>query len=192
MAWCSGKGTPVKAAAMSHLTPGSDPAPQRLGFRGAEGMVNHTCPVGAPGLHVEDFGGHPSDEQMHLSKKVQVIGPTVHGTPFSEPHFRAGVPSPQATERYCSCWEPGRTAGGEWRAAERISAYVDSRSPSLTAPPELCLPNELSKCKAPELFQNHSPTPSVEKFSTATLAPGTKKREGPLPGLGTKWEVLFQ
>ena len=99
MAWCSERGTPVKAAVMSYLMSDSDPAPQRLGLRGAEG----TCPVGAPGLHAEDFEVHPSDEQMHLSKKVQVIRPTVHGTPFSEPHFRAGVPSPQATEPSCSC-----------------------------------------------------------------------------------------
>ena len=83
---------------LSYLMSGSDPAPQRLGFSGAEGMVNHMCPVGA-----RTVGGHPSDGQMHLSKKVLVIGPTMHGTPFLEPHFRAGVPSPQATEPYSSC-----------------------------------------------------------------------------------------
>ena len=103
MAWYSGKATPIKVATMSYLMSGSDPAPQKLGFRGTEGMVSHTCPVGAPGLHMEDLGGHPSDEQMHLSKKVQVIGPTGNSTPFSEHHFRTGVPGPQATEPYCSC-----------------------------------------------------------------------------------------
>ena len=59
MAWYSGKGTPIKVATMSYLMLGSDPAPQKLGFRGTEGMVSHTCPVGAPGLHMDDLGGHP-------------------------------------------------------------------------------------------------------------------------------------
>lgn len=111
---------------MSYLMSGSDPAPQRLGFRAGRGDVQPHVSSGG-----EDYGGHPSDEQMHLSKKVLVIGPTMHGIPFSEPHFRAGVPSPQATEPYGSCKEPGCTAGGEWQAIERTSVCICSRPPSL-------------------------------------------------------------
>ena len=71
--------------------------------------------------------------------------------------------------------------GGEWRVIERTYVYVYSHSPSLTGPPELCLLlNELSKCNALESIQNRPPTPSMEKLSTAKLAPGAKKGWGVL------------
>lgn len=46
---------------------------------------------------------------------------------------------------------------------------------TITAPPELCLPSELSKCNGLESFQNHPCTPSMENLSTATLALVPKK-----------------
>ena len=69
MAWYSGKGTPIKVATMSYLMSGSDPAPQKLGFMGTEGMVDHMCPVGAPSLHVEDFGGTPQLNRYTFPRK---------------------------------------------------------------------------------------------------------------------------
>ena len=71
--------------------------------------------------------------------------------------------------------------GGEWRAIERTYVYIYSHSPSLTGPPELCLLlNELSKYNALGSFQNRPPTPSMEKLSTAKLAPGAKTGWGAL------------
>ena len=69
MAWYSGKGTTIKVATMSYLMSGSDPAPQKLGFRGTEGMVNCMCPVGASSLHVEDFGGTPQLKRHTFPRK---------------------------------------------------------------------------------------------------------------------------
>ena len=49
---------------LSYLMSGSDPAPQRLGFSGAEGMVNHMCPVGA-----RTVGGIPQMDRCTFPRK---------------------------------------------------------------------------------------------------------------------------